>query len=173
METQSNTHLRDALADPPQGDTIEMELSKSGIRRLMQRETAPASIPQPQTACITKSSSSLPHSQRRRWQLAAVAGMVIGITAFVAVASGALRATPKRTNRTLIDASAGAPAPSPQADIPRPETVRFKNPFDSSEVFEFQAGTSEADARQAVAEILMQRARERGIPSSPKRKSRR
>ena len=173
METQSNTHLREAPADRPQGDTIEIELSKSDIQPLAQEETAPVSIPQPATACSTGSSSSLPQSQRRRWQLASIAGIVIGVTAFVAVASGDLRAKPKSTDRTLIEASAGAPAPSPQSDSPQPQTVRFSNPFDSAEVFEFPAGTSEADARQAVAETLMQRAQERGIPPSPKRKSRR
>lgn len=39
--------------------------------------------------------------------------------------------------------------------------VRFANPFDANEVFEFPAGTSEAEARDAVAEILMERAMER------------
>jgi hypothetical protein len=173
METRSITHLRDAYADRPQGDTIEIELGESDIQPLAQRELAPVPVPQPATASISQSSSSLPHSQRRRWQLASIAGMLIGVTAFVAVASGALRTKPKSTDRTLVDATVGASARSPQPDIPPPQTVRFTNPFDSSEVFEFHAGTSEADARQAVAEILVQRARERGIPPSPKGKSRR
>lgn len=46
-----------------------------------------------------------------------------------------------------------------------PETegqpVRFANPFDDSEVFEFPPGTSEAEARAAVADVLMERAMER------------
>lgn len=42
-----------------------------------------------------------------------------------------------------------------------PEPVRFVNPFDGSEVFEFPPGTSDADARDGVAELLMQRATER------------
>jgi hypothetical protein len=42
-------------------------------------------------------------------------------------------------------------------DVP----VRFKNPFDASEVFEFPAGTSLTEMRDAVAELLAQRARER------------
>ena len=41
------------------------------------------------------------------------------------------------------------------------KAVLFKNPFDANEVFEFPAGTSEAEARDAVAEILMERAMER------------
>ncbi len=41
------------------------------------------------------------------------------------------------------------------------EPVRFSNPFDAHEVFEFAAGTSEDEAREAVAKLLMDRARER------------
>lgn len=41
------------------------------------------------------------------------------------------------------------------------EPVLFVNPFDETEVFEFPAGTTEAAARAAVAEILMARATER------------
>lgn len=41
------------------------------------------------------------------------------------------------------------------------EPVVFANPFDKSEVFEFPEGTTEAEARAAVTEILMERARER------------
>jgi len=51
-----------------------------------------------------------------------------------------------------------APAPGEQA-----EPVRFKNPFDRREVFEFPAGTTKAEAREKVAEILMDRARERRV----------
>jgi hypothetical protein len=39
--------------------------------------------------------------------------------------------------------------------------VRIANPFDASEVFEFPEGTSDAEARAAVAEALMKRAQER------------
>lgn len=39
--------------------------------------------------------------------------------------------------------------------------VQFTNPFDPSEVFEFPAGTSHAEARDAVADLLLKRATER------------
>jgi hypothetical protein len=45
---------------------------------------------------------------------------------------------------------------------PAPEPVRVRNPFDRQEVFEFPPGTSEEAARDAVAEMLLARARERG-----------
>jgi hypothetical protein len=50
-----------------------------------------------------------------------------------------------------------APTPVTVAEPP----VRIVNSFDKTEVFEFPAGTSKADARAAVADILMKRALER------------
>ena len=39
--------------------------------------------------------------------------------------------------------------------------VLFNNPFDPTEVFEFPPGTGEAEARDAVAQMLLARARDR------------
>jgi hypothetical protein len=39
--------------------------------------------------------------------------------------------------------------------------TRFTNPFDTSEVFEFPPGTPEDTARASVADVLLERARER------------
>jgi len=39
--------------------------------------------------------------------------------------------------------------------------VKVRNPFDATEVFEFPAGTSRAESRQKVAQLLLQRARDR------------
>jgi hypothetical protein len=50
--------------------------------------------------------------------------------------------------------------------------VRFSNPFDATEVFEFPPGTSEAEARDAVAELLLQRARDRRHPSAKMKRER-
>jgi hypothetical protein len=47
------------------------------------------------------------------------------------------------------------------AEEPEPEPVRVANPFDASEIFEFPAGTSHAEARASMAEMLLERARER------------
>ena len=50
-----------------------------------------------------------------------------------------------------------ATADEPVSDPP----VRVTNPFDASEVFEFPAGTTRAEARALMNEMLMERARER------------
>jgi len=69
-------------------------------------------------------------------------------------------------------AGVAAIAPTPARDLPLPppaappapaaEPVLFKNPFDHTEVFEFPAGTTQAEAREAVATLLMDRAHGRG-----------
>ena len=41
------------------------------------------------------------------------------------------------------------------------EPIRIKNPFDRTEAFEFPPGTSEAEAREAVTKLLMERAHDR------------
>lgn len=71
-----------------------------------------------------------------------------------------------------IAAVMSAPAP-PE---PQGPPVRVTNAFDASEVFEFPFGTSEAEARQAVVELLLNRARERhtaGMALRPARSSQR
>jgi hypothetical protein len=76
------------------------------------------------------------------------------------VADSGSRPTVAPEAPTSVPASALAPAPpvTPATpDVP----IRFKNPFDASEVFEFPAGTSRTEMRAAVAELLSQRARER------------
>ena len=68
-------------------------------------------------------------------------------------------------------APARAPALTSAAPLPQvtptgpPESqgapVRMKNAFDATEVFEFPYGTSQSEAREAVAELLLSRARDR------------
>lgn len=59
--------------------------------------------------------------------------------------------------------AATAPQQAPQQTAPIPEAppVRIKNPFDKSEIFEFPPGTTLKEARHSVADVLMQRARDR------------
>ena len=56
--------------------------------------------------------------------------------------------------------AAPAPAPAP-AEPPRPPPLQVLNPFDPTEVFELPAETTESEAREAVADLLLQRARSR------------
>jgi len=116
-------------------------------------------------------SAARPPPKSRRFALglgmaAAVAGLLGGL-AYLAtvrvrhpvpiVADSGSHPTVAPELPTSVPASALAPAPPATLDLP----VRFRNPFDASEVFEFPAGTSLTEVRDAVAEMLSQRARER------------
>jgi hypothetical protein len=64
-----------------------------------------------------------------------------------------------------------APAPVvPAAEASPPEPVVLTNPFDKTEKFTFPPGTSKADAREQMANLLLQRAMERGA-NRPRAKS--
>lgn len=67
-----------------------------------------------------------------------------------------------------VDEEAPPAPPDTASPSERPKVlpVRYRNPFDRSEVFEFPPGTSESEARDAVAALLLQRARQRLSPSS-------
>jgi len=52
-------------------------------------------------------------------------------------------------------------AVSPASAEVAKESVKFTNPFDKSEVFEYPPGTTEAEAREATSQVLLQRAVER------------
>jgi hypothetical protein len=80
-----------------------------------------------------------------------------------AAPAGATSGTPSdRSSRAPSGAPIpGAARPSPRSTPPEQSTVRFVNPFDRTEVFEFPAGTPWVEARDQVAQQLITRARER------------
>jgi hypothetical protein len=65
--------------------------------------------------------------------------------------------TPTLSAPDPLSASPLQTGPFGAQDLP----TLFTNPFDTSEVFEFPPGTTEDAARESVAEMLLQRARER------------
>jgi hypothetical protein len=85
-----------------------------------------------------------------------VAGVLIGVAAHRS-------STPQRVIDAAVSPVADVAAPLPQPTPPAHDglPVRFRNPFDHAEVFNFPPGTSVADARAAVADLLMKRARGR------------
>jgi hypothetical protein len=70
---------------------------------------------------------------------------------------------------SIVQTTEPTPAPAPPTPAPAaepepesgPEPLHFRNPFDAAEVFDFPAGTSQDEARAAVAAILLERARSR------------
>jgi hypothetical protein len=107
-----------------------------------------------------------PGGTRRAGRVAAIVTL-----AAVSMAAGAVAyhlATKRQPPPVQVAAVAASRpvAPEPATGPPTPEStpVLFRNPFDASEVFEFPSGTSQTEARDAVASLLLERARDRGVP---------
>ena len=100
--------------------------------------------------------------QHRRSRL--VIGTVIAAVLIVLGSVAHLAAKPKSTPQpALVQARQALPS-SAAIDSPARtnEPVLYKNPFDRSEVFEFPAGTTQDEARDAVSKLLLERAQGRG-----------
>jgi hypothetical protein len=179
------------FADDLDEDTIELELSPSDLLALSRplevrhaavppvdiRPTAaeptfaqPPSAQQPsaeatwaEPASADESSFAGDAPRMNRWPLARITGVLGIAAAVIALGSAAHRpaarapSPPAVALKTPSSAPPAAPAAAESAGPP----VRFKNPFDPSEVFEFPPGTSKAEARQWVANVLLERARDR------------
>jgi hypothetical protein len=154
------------LPDDTGEDTIELELSPQDfltLSRPLVEESAPAAMLTCAEPAVTEVSSIARGTPRMaRWPLARVAGVLGIATALMTLGSAAHRAVVGRSVVTAaIDLSGPTAATTRQTAESINPTVRIRNPFDATEVFEFSPGTSEAEARQSVANILMQRARDR------------
>jgi hypothetical protein len=93
--------------------------------------------------------------------------IVIGavIAAVLAVSGGVahLAAMQRPVHPAVVQAPTPQPPRAPvEPPAPAAEPVLFKNPFDRSEVFELPPGTTQDEARDAVAKLLLDRAQGRG-----------
>ena len=133
---------------------LEVELSPQELQAITQSHAV-------RTAGATPVGGGAPRHRN-------VLRLVAGLAAFSVIAVTTL-VIAQRTPRIkpAVPASAVAAAPmlamataAPSVEL-APPPVKFANPFDKKEVFEFPAGTSRAEARQKVAELLLKRAQER------------
>lgn len=163
-----------ASHDPEPGeDSIDIELSARDLLELSGpsvsasqpsvpsahdgRTTSP-NLPKEATASSPKAIST---SARNIPRLAMIAG---GVFAAIAVGS-VVRYQPATTDASpqpspIVQASASS-SEGDAAGATQGVPVRITNSFDKSEVFEFPPGTSESEARAAVADLLLKRATER------------
>jgi len=137
-------------------DTIELELNPEQLRELTQASSqlTSTSTDLDQSPVSNKLRSANTSAHSRAGAAALLLCLCAGIVLFAVERP---RVSPPRDQSAVGTVVRAAPrAPSPPA---RP--VRFRNPFDATEVFEFAAGTSDQEARDAVAKLLSDRARER------------
>jgi hypothetical protein len=126
---------------------IEVELSAQELRTLSGRQATPARSP-----------SSRPSSRIVLLGSVAITS-VMGLLVYLAASS---EAPTVRVAATPAPIRAAAPVTNAlPARVNDGPPVRYVNPFDRSEVFEFPPGTTRAAAHDAVAELLLERARGR------------
>jgi hypothetical protein len=163
-------------------DTIEIMLSPEQMRGLSSAAAAAAdatagltATPRAAVASGTLQTntapqpSSTPKSPQHHWPAGGIAA-IVGVTVVLGTLAALGAIAQRSTERQRV--AAAVPAPAPVLTMPvaqqepvaqSAEPVRFKNPFDHSEVFEFPPGTSQLEAREAVAQLLMERARDRHV----------
>jgi hypothetical protein len=137
-------------------DTVELELTVSE-QLVLARAAEVAMTP---VVPYRAGYDTFVYTRTRRADVAGTitfAALVCGITA--AVGWHALVAEPSA--RAIATTAVIQSAPAVRVEPPPPAVVQVQNPFDATEIFEFPAETSEAEARTAIAELLLQRARER------------
>jgi hypothetical protein len=176
LEVEAGPHVRHALvrfrmtrasddysaesADDIDDDTIELALTDEDMLALSRAaEEEHAKTSPGKSALIATGAFLRDQSVRSRIWPAVLASSVLGI-----VISVALGVVAHRVPTVTITAPSGAEQSAESLDSP----VRFSNPFDASEVFEFPPATSDEQARQSVAATLLQRARDRQVADSAK-----
>lgn len=152
-------------AHDPSDDTIDLELT--GEQELALFRTAEAARA---TAHFYDSAPSHPclstgtFASRRTARVDFVCNVTFAV-AVLGIAVAFLWPASDRHPSALVPAVIRAAplavvAPALPAE-PQGAPVRIKNAFDAREVFEFPHGTTESEARKAVAELLLNRARDR------------
>src|SRR5690349_15329915 len=170
----SQQELRDL---PVQEETAEIELSGDELQVLSRVNPSTVSVAAPAVAeagpVSSRTVSSRPTS-RVLWRWPAALACA-GAVSLAAIAAGyRVNTSNEMSARAALIAQLEAVTPSVQAQAVYEEPVRVQNPFDKREVFEFPAGTSEQEARDAMADMLLKRAVERQAAydaKHPRRKS--
>jgi hypothetical protein len=143
------------IADEIGDDTIELTLTEQDMLALSRAADEEHVATSPGRFAVIATGAFLrDQSVRSRRRIPVLASSIIGIV--IAVALGVVA---HRISTVTITAPFEAEQSAEALDSP----VRFSNPFDASEVFEFPPGTSDEQARQSVAAILRQRARDRHV----------
>jgi hypothetical protein len=158
-----------------EGSDSEIELTSDDLASLSDgRKVDSAALPVAQATAVPSASQQSvkkkPSQTSNAPRALSRAAMFIGLT-FAAIAGAIAMYTHSQTStgkRVQVAWKPAFPQPAGETAAVEPEEiqpqgppVKFANPFDRSEVFEFPPGTSRSAARDAVAEILLQRAAER------------
>ena len=154
--------------------TVEVEMNAHNLRSLtdefLGKPTEPAASGQ--RPASRPDSNARPASRARILRSSLMAFCLVAVAGVIA--AGVLGESDKRAALPPPPPAAApvaeAPPPVQVAESPPPEPVVLVNPFDKSEKFTFPPGTSKAEAREQMANLLLQRAVERGANRPRSRK---
>lgn len=145
--------MREPSGGIPQIETADTEIELSN-QELLALSQAPAI--EPASAMSGSPPDKAPKtSTERPFRLSLSLVVAIGIVGVMYLFTTPERTNPSAANTSQRTAHVEQPV---QAQLAKSEPVRFTNPFDTQEVFEFPPGTTETEAREAVAAVLMERA---------------
>jgi|ERR1700733_8924843 hypothetical protein len=149
-------------------DTIELDLTGEEQLALSRAAEAARATARPDESGPVL---SVPEFETFAYTRTAPIDFVCNVIFAVAVAGitvGFLWPAPDRHPPDLHPPAPAVASAAPLAEVapaeptePQGAPVRIKNAFDAREVFEFPHGTTESEAREAVAELLLGRARVR------------
>jgi hypothetical protein len=139
-------------------DTVEFELTPDQLLELSQAAEAPESVAPTPVSALAGAGLTSPKFSWSKPLL--VAGAIVAYAAFAWWSASQFAIRPQPPAMAVARPTVVAPRPALITSPSKP-AVQLINPFDATEVFEFPAGTSRAEGREKVAQILLQRARER------------
>lgn len=135
--------------------------SRHGAESLpLRQQDMAVAAPDPQPVAPRKTASSM---MRRMSAPPVVWALSLGVASLMVIGVNYKHSTPERPiHSSIAPPLPQAEKPELSADTKRPPTL-FTNPFDDTEVFELPPGTSQAEARAVVADLLMKRAIDRQV----------
>ncbi len=162
------------LAADPDEDTAELQLSPRELDALSRAAVEARSAPLPMDPvdvppCASQSHlepSGRParHALSLRWPRVPFEVATLVAVMAIALASGVHRSANAPLGKRVDHRVRIAVSTQTNSDMgaqPAGEPVKIQNPFDATEVFEFPPGTSQAAARESVAQVLLERGRAR------------
>jgi hypothetical protein len=153
-----------AVPAPELGDdTIELELtSDQGLALTRAAEAARATARPDEPSPVLPVPEYENSTFRRTARIDFICNVTFAVAMLVVAVAFLWPASDRSTPAPVITRPAPVAAVTPpQPAEPQGEPVRITNSFDPTEVFEFPHGTDGLEAREAVAELLLSRARER------------
>jgi hypothetical protein len=175
MKHEEHKHSVEASSEVELSAGELLELSRPAEDELSQAFTDFALSGQQADAVSASSPTMFMQRMLPSWatQLSGARAMgIVGLAIVVSIAVGAHygHAESKRAAQSATLPWTPIPERPETADVaieieelPAPEPTRFRNPFDKTEVFELAPGLSQDEARAIVADLLIERARERNV----------